>query len=95
MEKVRLKIDDYRDVGGRAKHDCMDAGGRATQDAVAEEPEPRSWPGPCTNVAKGHDCINAGGRAMHGVIAEEARSDLSPRPINHIITMTYLSFTNM
>ena len=30
-EKVRLEVDDYRDVGGKVKL----------------EPEPINWPGPC------------------------------------------------
>ena len=40
MGKVELCMDAYRDVGSRVMHDCMDAGGRATQEAKAEEQLP-------------------------------------------------------
>ena len=29
-------VDAYREVGSRATHDCMDAGGRTTQDAYRD-----------------------------------------------------------
>ena len=44
------------------KHDCMDAGGRATHGAVAEEARTEE-----------HDSKEGGGRVMHGAITELPR----------------------
>ena len=47
---------DSREGGVRVKHDCMDAGGRATHGAVAEEAR--------TELSRiTHDCRDAGGKA--------------------------------
>jgi hypothetical protein len=38
--KVVIPANAYMDVGGRAKHDCMDAGGRSAPGKALEELEP-------------------------------------------------------
>ena len=63
MEEVKPKIDD-----------CMDAGGRATQDAVAER---LTWATALCREVHGEgepkvdDCMDAGGRATQDAVAEK------------------------
>ena len=48
-----------RDIySSRAMHDYMDLGGRAKQEARAEEQLPRTWGPEATSI---HDCMDAEG----------------------------------
>ncbi len=48
----------------------MDVRVRATQGAVAEEPEMTDAHG-CASVTRGHECMDARVRATQGAVAEE------------------------
>ncbi len=56
----------------------MDARVRATQGAVAEEPEETDAHG-CASVARGHECMDARVRATQGAVAEEPEATAGDR----------------
>ncbi len=48
MLKTVMPVHAYLDVGGRATHDCMDAGGRNASGTAFEEPKPK----PASSIIK-------------------------------------------
>ena len=54
--------DTYRDIGGRATHDCMDAGGRMNQETESRKPKPNEDRATIENrVWKREACTPQGG----------------------------------